>query len=530
MANREFLIQSAIADLDAGIFSSQRQACRAYNIPESTLRGRRAGQQRHAIAHQQQQRLTPEQEQFLVDWIIDEDLRAHPPSHGRVREMATRILRMNNDHEPLGHLWVTNFLRRNPRVHSVVGRSIEASRAEAATPELIRDFLELFERTRLRLNIPPEAIWNMDETGLALGVCNNSQVIASSHKKKAYKKTPENREWVSIVECVSATGQRLRPAIIFKGKHLQTTWFPLESIPDWFYTSSENGWTSNNVAIEWLNRCFIPESASSLGVNRLLLLDGHGSHSQDDFMIACYMSKIHVLYIPPHSSHILQPLDLAPFSVVKSSYRKQIAALSSLDDAAPIKKQSFILLYDKARRAGLSQSVIQAGWRATGLVPYNPEQVLASSQVQGRPVTPPAAIRPASILDTVITTPQRSQDLYKSRRQLERSESLSRSTRMLIAKAGKAIAMANTRAAKLQLLNTQLQYQVNTTAVTKPRKRIPINQNERFKNIKAIKLAVEAAAIQTAKTVRGLHTTSAATTEIASPNSVFTSMCNKWQM
>jgi uncharacterized protein involved in propanediol utilization len=101
---------------------------------------------------------------------------------------------------------------------------------------------------------------------------------------------------------------------------------------------------------------------------------------------------------------------------------------------------------------------------------------------------------------------------------------------MLIAKAGKAIAMANTRAAKLQLLNTQLQYQVNTTAVTKPRKRIPINQNERFKNIKAIKLAVEAAAIQTAKTVRGLHTTSATTTEIASPNSVFTSMCNKWQM
>jgi len=65
---------------------------------------------------------------------------------------------MNNDHEPLGHLWVTNFLWRNPRVHSIVGRSIEASRAKAATLELIRDFLELFKRTRLRLNIPPKAI------------------------------------------------------------------------------------------------------------------------------------------------------------------------------------------------------------------------------------------------------------------------------------------------------------------------------------------------------------------------------------
>ena len=247
-------------------------------------------------------------------------------------------------------------------------------------------------------------------------------------------------------------------------------------------------------------------------------------------MIACYINKIHVLYLPPHSSHILQPLDLAPFSVIKSSYRKQIAALSSLDDAAPIKKERFISLYDEARRAGLSRSVIQAGWRATGLVPYNPEQVIASSQVQGRPVTPPATVQPTSMLDTIITTPQRSQDLYKTRRQLEQSESLSRSTRMLFAKAGKAIAIANTRAAGLQLLNTQLQHQVNKAAITKPRKRITIDQNERFKNVEAIKLAVEAAAAETAKTVRQPHTNFATTLAIASPNPVFTLMCNQWQI
>ncbi|KAG9186427.1 hypothetical protein G6011_02983 [Alternaria panax] len=132
--------------------------------------------------------------------------------------MATWIVRMNNDHDPLGHLWVTNFLRRNPRVHSTVGRLIEASRTQAATPELIRDFLELFERTRLRLNIPPKAIWNMNETRLALGVCNNSQEIASSHKKKAYKKSPENCECVSIVECVSAISQRPPSSDNLQGK------------------------------------------------------------------------------------------------------------------------------------------------------------------------------------------------------------------------------------------------------------------------------------------------------------------------
>jgi hypothetical protein len=131
MASREDVIQSAIADLNAGGYKSQRAACEAYNIPRSTLRHRMAGSLPHATAHQQQQRLTPEQEEFLVNWIIDEDTRAQPPSHARVREMALRILQMNGDQSPLGQIWVSNFLRRNPRVRSVVGRPIEASRSRS---------------------------------------------------------------------------------------------------------------------------------------------------------------------------------------------------------------------------------------------------------------------------------------------------------------------------------------------------------------------------------------------------------------
>jgi hypothetical protein len=66
----------------------------------------------------------------------------------------------------------------------------------------------------------------MDETGKALGVCANTRVLASSQKKKAYHQSLENREWASIIKCVSALGKKLRPAIIFKGKNLQSTWFP----------------------------------------------------------------------------------------------------------------------------------------------------------------------------------------------------------------------------------------------------------------------------------------------------------------
>ena len=444
--------------------------------------------------------------------------------------MAIRILRMNGDTQPLGVKWVSYFLQRNTRVHSIVGRSIEASRARVATPEMIREFLELFERTRRCLNIPPEAVYNMDETGIALGVCNNAQVLASAHKKKAYIKSPENREWVSIIESVSATGQRLRPAIIFKGHHLQTSWFPSRSIPDWLYTSSENGWTSYNIGLAWLQQIFIPETTSPLGSNRLLILDGHSSHADIDFMWDCYQHNIHILYLPAHSSHILQPLDLAPFSVIKSKYRKQIADLAALDDAAPIKKESFITIYDQARRSGLAKPVIQAGWRATGLVPYDLDRVISSSQVQTRPATPPAIPRSIQAPHPIYSTPKRSQDLYRHQKTLERSENISRSTRVLLGKASKAISIANTRAAKLESINTQLQHQLNKIKITKPKKRTPIDQNERFRNIEAIKLAIEAVTTKEAIKATNDNTKLAAKPTNDSVDNSFDSMCIQFQI
>ncbi|CAI6335564.1 unnamed protein product [Periconia digitata] len=101
MDTREATIQSAIHDFNAGIYLSQRAAAKAYGLPRSTLQGRLQGATDSATSHQHQQRLTPQQEEFLVEWILEEDARVCPPSHARTREMANRILRMNGDDQPV---------------------------------------------------------------------------------------------------------------------------------------------------------------------------------------------------------------------------------------------------------------------------------------------------------------------------------------------------------------------------------------------------------------------------------------------
>jgi hypothetical protein len=102
MDPKETAIALAISDLETGVYTSQRAACAAYGVPRATLQDRLKGATKKTTSHQHQQRLTPEQEEYLVKWIIKEDGRAYPPSHARAREMATLILRINGDQNPLG--------------------------------------------------------------------------------------------------------------------------------------------------------------------------------------------------------------------------------------------------------------------------------------------------------------------------------------------------------------------------------------------------------------------------------------------
>ena len=146
----------------------------------------------------------------------------------------------------------------------------------------------------------------MDETGLALGVCSNSMTVGTSATKKAVKRTPETREWVSIIETVAANGRKIRPLVIFKGSKkgsVQTSWFS-DEIPSYEFTSSACGYTTNEISLRWLKEIFLPETATLNGETRLLVLDNQGSHITEDFMLLAYRNNVQIVYLPPHTSHI----------------------------------------------------------------------------------------------------------------------------------------------------------------------------------------------------------------------------------
>ena len=255
--------------------------------------------------------------------------------------------------------------------------------------------------------------------------------------------------------------------MIFKGGSLQVQWFTMDNVPDWLYTTSENGWTSNSIAVNWLEQIFLPETKPNEKEYRILILDGHGSHISVDFLWACKQNKVELVFLPAHTSYVLQPLDLSCFSQIKTRYRQSIADLAALNDSAPVKKSRFISIYHKAREEGLTERVIRNGWKAAGIAPWNPEKAIQSRQVIQSPPPRLQRKRAPSIEHDLLDTPAKPQQLYYTVQQLDDIAGLSRTHRAVLHKAGKAIGRLNVIQAEQEVIIQRQQAQIERLEGTK---------------------------------------------------------------
>jgi hypothetical protein len=155
-----------------------------------------------------------------------------------------------------------------------------------------------------------------------MGVIATSRVVTSTDSQGRPRTTqPGNREWVTVIEAINALGHAIPPLGIFKAVMHQAAWY--NNVPhDWSIGLSENGWTINEIGLTWLTEVFHKHTKDrTVGTHRLLVLDGHGSHVSPEFDQFCLDHQIIVICMPADPSHLLQPLDVVCFSVLKRSYQ-----------------------------------------------------------------------------------------------------------------------------------------------------------------------------------------------------------------
>jgi hypothetical protein len=92
--------------------------------------------------------------------------------------------------------------------------------------------------------------------------------------------------------------------------------------------------------------------------------------------------------MPAHASHLLQPLDVGCFSVLKKAYSKEIEYLIRCS-ITHISKTEFFPAFYTAFKATFTESNIKGGFRGAGITPLDPETIISKLDVQLRTPTPP---------------------------------------------------------------------------------------------------------------------------------------------
>lgn len=158
----------------------------------------------------------------------------------------------------------------------------------------------------MNLIAKPSQIFDSDETGVTI-VHKPSKVVAHIGRRNVPSLTSAGKgKMHTVLACVSANGQVLPvpkkwpvPEKMREGVYPNTT-----------FQASGNCWITKELFFEWF-KLFVQMIPPVRPV--LLLLDGHGSHIAVDVIKYARSKDIHLLCLPPHTSHILQPLHVNVF-------------------------------------------------------------------------------------------------------------------------------------------------------------------------------------------------------------------------
>ena len=135
-----------------------------------------------------------------------------------------------------------------------------------------------------------------------------------------------------------------------------------------------NAWMTKWLFESWISHfitCLRKGPGIDLTNRHLLILDGHNSHVTLEVVKTAMESGVDIISLPSHTSHALQPLDVACFRSFKCAFRKQRDAWTVLNKNKKVGKQDLCEWTLKALQTALTTKNIKSGFRKTGIWPLD---------------------------------------------------------------------------------------------------------------------------------------------------------------
>ena len=138
--------------------------------------------------------------------------------------------------------------------------------------------------------------------------------------------------------------------------------------------TTTKGWTDSMTCHQWFTKTFIPQVTTRRENPEeaiILVWDGHASHKAPEILKAAIENNIEFHFLPPHTTHQLQPLDVGIFGPLQRKWQERCDEIIS-ETNTEVPRSHFVKEYMGVHNKVFTLDLVQSAWKKSGIWPLNP--------------------------------------------------------------------------------------------------------------------------------------------------------------
>lgn len=292
-----------------------------------------------------------EMERLLTLWYENEINKKQPVDLARFQRKALAIYgdltKDKNNPEPFtaSRGWFDRYKKRS-NLRGVVKMSGEAASADSEAANI---FIENFRAIVEEGGYLPQQIFNVDETGLFWKRMPTRTYISMEEKSIPGFKMAKDR--MTLLLGGNSSGDfKVKPMLVYHSENPRALKGLSKHRLPVIWKANKKAWVTQKIFLEWFTDHFCPEVESyckekNLANKILLLLDNCPGHppNLDD-----YVENVKVVYLPPNTTSLLQPMDQAVIKTFKCYYLRRTftQAMTATEDESGLTLREFWKAYN----------------------------------------------------------------------------------------------------------------------------------------------------------------------------------------
>lgn len=280
--------------------------------------------------------------------------------------------------------WATDFLARHSdelSVHTVKG--LTSSRMSPVTLQDVLSWMPAWRNYLTRNGLSDKFLVNVDETRLKITFDNpNRKAITSSRRHKYSTKESRTGGIASYLPFICADGSIVMDVFIIptvlRGKvPIPTCQLNREtrgSHPT-FWAFTDSGCIDAALFLKCLEKFKEEFAKAHPGLDPIVILDNLSAHKTRDVLQWATSKHVHLFFLPPETTHFLNPLDAEAFTVLKRVLETEFNLhVSSIATSGRSIAEAVLAIAVKAREH-LTPIVIEQSYRSTGIYPWDEDLI-----------------------------------------------------------------------------------------------------------------------------------------------------------